>query len=224
MTQSPAVGKYGPVTSCGHGEDIASQREDDLDRACLGWIETLIGTQRVVALDIGGGHGAMAVKMAEKGAWVTLVDPMDAPSLVAARPDLRDRVRHARTSVEILARADMVGLDSPEAQVDILYSQRMLHYLPYDRALAVLTRVFLSVSGADSPLGEGYAGQHLPIDAAERHAVLKNEEAAKSHITSAVTLYRESEFQGLLAAAGFHAVTTSVSAFGNIKAMAENQP
>ena len=63
------------ATSGRHGGDIASQRIDELDRACLEFCLSL--GPGVAAADIGCGLGAQGFRLAALGAAVTLCDPLD---------------------------------------------------------------------------------------------------------------------------------------------------
>lgn len=215
----------------GYGADIATDREDDLDRACLAQVERLFAAKGVVlALDIGGGHGSMSVKMADRGALVTLVDPIPHPIHVLNRAS--PNIRHAAKKIQELAPPDILGFDG--RKLDIIYGQRCLHYLPYAEALATLQKlrgeyaaprcgIFLSFSSLDCALAKsGYAGRDFPVTSPQRHCVPQNEEAAYLGICHPMTLYRKEEVAQLLSEAGFGNIDITQSAYGNFKALAMN--
>lgn len=229
--------EYTLLAAPGFGFDVCSVVEDTLDRDCLSAVERLQGIKAgaapVVALDIGGGHGAMSVKMAERGALVTLCDPIEQPlHLLEAPKAVRQRIHHARKPLGALECSDVRGCGEGH-RVDIIYSQRMLHYLTYDELKSALTKcreqyaarnckLFLSVTGVESALGDEHPGNPYPLGDTRRHAMLEGPVSLNDQILHPVTFYRPEEFKALLEACGFKNVQISVSERGTIKAEAEN--
>ena len=146
----------------GYGMDVATDREDKLDRDCLNYLKSIQSRFiHPLVIDIGGGNGAMSVKMAQHGAYVTLIDPILNPLHISR--DKYSCIRHVSKEIEAIEEKDILGINENH-KLDIIYSQRMLHYLPYYRAVAVLQRlhddyvvnfckIFLSITGIESALG-----------------------------------------------------------------------
>ena len=220
----PPLNLYGDrlvPTSGRHGGDIASQRIDALDRACL---EFCVGLgPGVRAIDIGCGLGAQGFRLAALGATVVLSDPVDIAERVAQFNALMPAhpVRFIHGDARDLAPADV------PAPLDIVYSQRALHYLRFHEAAALLAmlrdqcrpgaRFFISCSGIDTELGEGYGGQG--VDVAARMAPLAPAMADKHGVHDAICLYALDELGRLGEAAGLDVLSLEASDFGNKKAI-----
>lgn len=208
-------------TSGRHGGDIASQRIDDLDRACLEYCLAL--GPGVAAVDIGCGLGAQGFRLAALGAAVTLCDPVDISERVGSFYALFPAapVRFLQCDARDL------GADNFDQPLDIVYSQRAIHYLRFDEARTLLemlrgvcrsgARFFISASGIDTELGDGYAGK--TCDVAERMAPLAPEMAVKHGVHDAICLYSLEELAGLGETAGLEVISVTASAFGNKKAI-----
>lgn len=211
-------------TTGSHGADIAAQRMDDLDKAALAHI-LQGGLPAGVALDLGSGTGYHALRMAALGQRVIAVDLMDMTvqfqAVTAAFPELQ--LCHICACIQDFAAP---GNRQP---LSLLYSQRTLHYLTFSestRALRELSgwmatgaRAFLSFSGLDSELGDGYA--HVDRPAADRWHRLAPAMAEKHGILEPVCLYRASDLSELARATGLSPVKIWVSEFGNIKGILE---
>ena len=97
--------------------------------------------------------------------------------------------------------------------------------MKYSEALDLLTflkkivskKLFISVTGIDSDIGEQYTAKELLL--AERFSTLEKEAQETFSITEPVCLYTPVEFIELLTEAGFEIEVCWVSAFGNIKAI-----
>ena len=115
----------------------------------------------------------------------------------------------------------------PGGNVDVVYSQRMLHYLdPADATelarrlypmLAKGGRIFVSASGMNSELRQGYAGRDAPWGA--RYHPLSDEMRQKHGMEGRICLYTEDDMSKLFRSSGFAAESVYSSAFGNIKAI-----
>lgn len=226
---SEEINVYGDhriATQTGHGIDVASQRADDLDRMAIAHIKTLVAQQqRVYALDAGCGHGGQAARMAQAGAYVQALDSEDYEAQVA-HAMLAEGIQHGyvfqRVSVET---HPWIG------PCDVIVCQRMIHYLKRNSARDVLfwfrciaqtnAKLYLSASGMDSELGEGYAGSTQPVH--KRFAQLSPKMAKKHAIYPPVCLYRLDELSALVREAGWVVENAFLSEFGNVKIVARKE-
>jgi len=219
---TPALNTYGDslvATTGTHGADIASQRLDGLDRRAL---EFLLARrdEATTCVDLGCGLGWQGVRFGLLGASAALYDLMPPSALVCSLL--------AITGLPLAYRQIDLAELTPEqlpAHIDILFSQRFLHYLPYAAAqrliamttekLAMQGRCFLSVSGLKSELGQDYAHAGLPVE--DRFTQLAPAMAAKHGIAEPIGLYTEDELVALAERCGLRALETWSSAFGNVK-------
>lgn len=226
MPQSP-INLYGDqliATSTGHGADISSQRADDLDLMAVEQVRT-IGLARgsISVMDVGCGHGGQAARMAAAGAYVVAVDAVNYGAEVAASM-AREMVQPGQFSFRRLPVENEPTLGS----FDIVMCQRMIHYLKHDAACAVLGwfyrsansggYLFLSASGMDSELSEGYTGKTLPLS--ERFTPLAPAMAEKHAIRPPVCLYSMNELVAMANATGWIVEKAFLSPFGNVKLVA----
>lgn len=227
-------GDRATFVAAGHGADIASQREDQLDGLALAEIRRRVALRPplpVKAWDMGCGAGGQAIRMARNGALVTAID-----SDPAAGKALADTI--ARSEEAGLARcvdfrcfdiADLAAYDEGLPSPDLILSQRTIHYFPWDTAVGILSRwrslalpgahLYLSASGLDSELGgPGYADADK--DVRQRFARITPALAVKHGILQPVCLYREKDMAKLFEASGWSTLQIFSSPFGNIKAVA----
>lgn len=224
--QLPPINEHEDVvipTSGLHGGDISSQRIDDLDREALR--DALARDEVLKAIDLGCGLGAQAFRFSMVGAEVTLVDIVDIQDRVDAMNGLFD-----------IGRLDFVNKDARSLEdgdlpdrLDLIYSQRFIHYLRWDEAVSLFewlgrradsnARVYLSASGLQSELGDGYPDGDQPVET--RFAKLSPSMAEKHGIYKAVCLYRPADLRRLFEETGFDVVRIYTSAFGNVKGVAE---
>lgn len=214
----------------GYGRDVATDREDELDKDCLSYLKSIQGRFiHPLVIDIGGGNGAMSVKMAQYGAYVTLVDPILKPLHIDQYKD--SCIRHISKEIEAIEEKDILGI-SESHKLDIVYSQRMMHYLPYCRAVEILQKlhddyvinfckIFLSITGLESALGENYTGQNFPIDSSSRHVIPVNTEAKHLGICEPVTLYTQEEAEQLMRESGYQNIKITKSVYGTLKVIAD---
>ena len=211
------------ATHAGKGIDVASQRADDLDLMAVEYICSIASLRPVLAVDVGCGHGGQVVRMAKAGAHVIAMDAHDYRAEIAdafARESLhlgRQFFLHASVESE-----PAIG------PVDVVMCQRMIHYLePHAAAKAIswfwrITvsggRMFLSASGLDSELGDGYPAKDARVES--RFAHLSPEIAEKHAIFSPVCLYRPDELAEMVMKAGWKVEKVFVSPFGNVKLVA----
>jgi hypothetical protein len=219
---------YGDVrteTTGAHGADIASQRLDDLDRRALEDVRQRT-TGGCTAIDLGGGSGWQSLRFALLGAEAHVFDLLPQPPVLARLQAAgRLRLRYHTGDVRVTLP------DRLPAVVHVGYSQRFVHYLPFDDAVRVLSlvargmpagaRFFLSASGLESELGDGYDACERPL--ADRFSRLRPDRRESHGIHEPVCLYREDDLRALMAAAGFTPATVWRSRFGNIKGVFERE-
>lgn len=201
------------LTKGGRGVDVASQREDDLDRAA---IEFIRARSAPAVLEIGCGLGGQSFRMAEAGAVVTAMDMHDYSESIPAH----DRIAFVQGDLASFAPA-------PDVRYDAIFSQRAIHYLPFDQVASALKRlvenhlapggaVFLSASGLLSELGDLYP--HFNHPASYRFARLAPDMAEKHGIHAPVCLYTCDDMLNLMLMLGLYPHVW-VSPFGNVKAV-----
>jgi hypothetical protein len=204
----------------GYGVDVSSQRADDLDALCLAHI----GNKSAVnMLELGAGKGGQSVRMALAGARVTAVDTYDFASAYA---QLRRQHKLGPSQLQFQAGdiSTFVQTQPQEKYTDAIM-QRVLHYLPYSEAVAVLTALhgmvedtlFVSVTGLQSAIGAEYADAQKPVS--ERFCTLTPAQAELFSITQPICLYYPEEFRALLEQTGWQVQQCWESAFGNSKAV-----
>jgi SAM-dependent methyltransferase len=200
----------------GHGVDVAVKRADDLDRKVL---EYIARNPSCGVLDLGSGAGGQSVRMAAAGAQVTAIDQYDFGAQFAKYEQPADRLEFRQGDVQHIS--SLVS----DTTFDIALCQRTIHYLPYDVAFTLLEellliicdKLFISVTGIGSLVGEEYLAANEPIEGRfERLSELGHEMFS---ITEPVCLYSQTEFIQLLESAGWVVDECWESAFGNIKAV-----
>lgn len=207
------------VFAPGHGADIASQRADDLDNMALEYT-----TQGCHALDLASGAGGQAIRMAKRGAIVTAIDIADMRGQIS----IASKREGTEPTVKFI-QADMRKSDSFEFPhlFRVVVCQRAIHYLEFQEAVLTLQslrkyisnegKVFLSASGINSELGDGYGGCGIPLE--KRYAMLSTEMAEKHGIQGNVCLYAEEDIQTLATHSGYTLERSFLSGFGNVKAI-----
>lgn len=233
MTQSggdekKSINELGDVlieTTSMHGGDISSQRFDDLDKKALQY--ALSKNENVTAVDIGCGLGAQGLRFSLIGAQVTLIDTMDISERVSVLNKLFDMVNMDFVNKDV---RNLRAEDIP-TEIDVVYSQRFIHYLTFDEAKSLLElvgehvasggRIYLSASGLRTELGEGYPDRQEPPE--HRYSSLKPSIAEKHGIHDHVCLYEKEDMRKLLMHAGFKPIDIFTSSFGNIKGIAKKK-
>ena len=217
------VNQYGDqfVSTTGrHGVDIASQRLDELDRRALSWVLSRTSSSPVI-VELGSGLGWQGFRLAMLGAWSYLYDFLPPSSRIL------HFCQEERLGVYFWS-GDLRRLkpeDLPGPPVDLVFSQRFIHYLRFSEAQKLMAlcgsrmapgaQVFLSASGIDSELSENYpAKEHELLD---RFSMLSDVMATKHGIQEKVCLYREKDMETLMVSVGFEVVEIWRSPFGNIK-------
>jgi hypothetical protein len=218
------IGRYGTEA---FGVNISAERLDWLDLQALDYV-----VQHAEAaprgLDLGCGLATPSLAFAIAGAHMHLIDI----------EDLSRRFRVLAGQIPIsgmrFSRCDLNEIEGRELwdTYEFCYSQRTIHYLRFSSAVRLLRLVasrlrsraplWLSASGIESELGEGYACGHFPLE--ERFCALAPRMAEKHQIFAPLCLYSEADLVALAKSAGFTAVEVKKSEFGNIKARLELWP
>ena len=207
-----------------YGVDIASKRLDDLDKKILAEVKLCIENSKdVTVLDLGCGKGGLSVMLVESGAHVCAVDIADYSKVFEK---IRRENNFSQDQLQFL-QADIMQITKdimPSASLCVL--QRVIHYIPYEVALHVLTflkkevgvrKMYISATGIESDIGRSYADKDAPIE--QRFCTLSDTDAKIFSITQPVCLYTPEEFMRLLQDSGWYIEECWVSAFGNIKAV-----
>ena len=228
-TDERPINKYGDVFvragDPGYGGAISQQREDRLDESALERACQLLASasgRAPVAYDVGAGYGAMAMKFAAAGCNVVACDIAPMPALRSFA--LQTRSILPKHIIERDAReVDWAALPAP----DLLYSQRFLHYLRFNDAIALVRSmlrpehacyVYLSMSGIRSELGDDYPDRPLQ----ERFAYLNDEMIKKHGIAQEVCLYDIPDARALASECDLEVVELWRSDFGNVKLVAKH--
>lgn len=180
---------------------------------------------RVSVLVVPAGHCTLAVKFARLGASVTVGDAE------ATRREAEGRILAAGARDDITFAA--FDLNNPPAEApgepyDIIVLRRGLCSMPYEQARVVVRqlllklkiggKLYISILGLHSELGEDYPAGELPID--QRFAPLAPALAEKYGIRRPVCLYTERNLFMLLLEAGASVLRTLTTTYGNVKGVA----
>jgi SpoVK/Ycf46/Vps4 family AAA+-type ATPase len=206
----------------GFGRNVSSQEIDDLDREAAEYALSLRASKknRRTAIDLGCGDGIGGVRFALSGIDSILYD------LAFPRTLLRLMQEYRLGNIKKIAR-DMAQITENHLphNVDVVYSQRALHYLTSDELFHLLSqvrkrcneqcRVFLSIAGYDTEIGRSHSKRNLSLES--RHGLPSKDMQSKHLIRHPLTIYRKQEFVDLVEAASFKVLKCEVSQFGNIK-------
>lgn len=179
----------------------------------------------VSALVLPAGRAELAIELARLGARVTGVDDSRYEN------DFKGRVLAAGKSEELSFLAGTLQTlpeRIPGEPFDIVYIRRGLCNLPYAAARTVVRKLlshlkiggklYVSVLGMHSELGDQYAGAELTIE--NRFCELASGMALKYGIKDPVCLYSERNLFMLLLEAGGSVLRTFTTTHGNVKGVA----
>jgi len=198
----------------GHG--ISDQRLDDLDHRA---IETVKASDEVSILDLGAGTDRIAREFIKVNPTVkvTLVDKV-------FNRNFRDYERVRFIDADVLEYLPGLQTDS----IDIVYSQRMFHYLKHSDLLLVVQELqriirpgghlFISTSGMASELSDGYEAKSKCVE--NRFGRLSALMSNKHNIHKNVCLYSLNEIIKVMSDAEFKILKGWQSKFGNNKVVA----
>lgn len=203
-----------------YGVDVAITRLDDLDRRVLHEVSACVRAGLAPqVLDAGCGGGGLSVPLAVAGAAVTALDIVDCSTAIREKLSLAGCGDIHINSVT----ADIYDwVTTTHVNFNIVVLQRVLHYLPYEKANVVLRQLrertehlFLSVTGTTTAIAGHYPSLALPVT--ERFGLLDSAGQELFSITAPLCLYHERELRELLHNTGWNIVWSRVSDFGNIK-------
>ncbi len=177
------------------------------------------------ALVVPDGRCNLSFELARKGVLVTAADSGewdddDAACLYPATT--RSHVNFQPISLTKLSK------DLPNEPFDLIFCSRNFCSLPYPQAREVVRnllrrlkiggRLYLSVLGLHSELGDGYADADKEVN--QRYCELKPDLAEKYTISGPVCLYTERNFFTLILEAGGGVLRSFTTTHGNVKGVA----
>ena len=206
----------------GYGIDVASVRQDDIDKIS---IEHIKAKNDPKVLDLGSGAGGHSVRLAGAGAIVTSVDSFD-----FSKKFEKIRGETGLTEDRLLFRqGNLASLEEvlEGHKFDDAYCQRTIHYVAHYQTVRTLKflknvvadKLFISVTGLNSEIGQGYVDKNKKVQ--DRFANLSADSQKKFHVCNPVCIYQKEEFIEVLEEAGWKVDRCWESAFGNIKAIAK---
>ncbi|HOI52439.1 MAG TPA: methyltransferase domain-containing protein [Azonexus sp.] len=179
----------------------------------------------VSVLVLPAGGAKLASRFAALGARVTLADRAERKQEIEGRvlaAGYPDHIRFAATELPSPPPQD------PNAPYDIIVFRHGLCKLPYARGkqliqqlmqqLKIGGKLYLSIIGLHSELGEGYAGHEQSIY--ERWGKLSPAMARKYDVRDEVCLYSERDLFLLLLESGASVLRTLTTTWGNVKGVA----
>lgn len=199
---------------------------DELERFAL---EECVKRQRlehrVSVLVVSDKHCDLSIKLARLGAQVTVGDHD------AVRSDIAGRSLAAGFRDEIaFLPLDLAQLPAalPGEPFDMIIVRRGLYALRYPEARRVIRelllklriggKLYVSLLGLHSELGDGYTGEDMPIE--QRFAPLSTAMVEKYGISDPICLYTERNLFLLFLEAGASVLRTLTSTYGNVKGIA----
>lgn len=200
-------------------------RADELERFAL---EECVKRQRVdrdVSILVSpAGRCELAIRFARLGAQVSVADD----------ESLRKQVEQRALAAGLADKINFIpatSLDHPTDQrgaFDIVFIRRGLSNMPYKEASQLIRRrlrnlkiggkLYLSVLGLHSELGDGYACRELPVD--QRFQALAPVMAQKYELHDPVCLYTERNLFMLFLEAGASVLKTLTTTYGNVQGIA----
>jgi len=179
----------------------------------------------VRALIYPAGKCELPYEMAQHGISVTAMDE------ASWSPSCQKRIAKEGLEANIsFAAGTLKNLDAvlPNEPFDVVVCRRGLCSLPYAEAKAVIRqlmrklriggKLYISVLGIHSELGDDYAGLDKPVK--ERYFPLSPARAKKYGIDGSLCLYGERDVFLLLLEAGASVLRTFTSTHGSVKAVA----
>lgn len=212
-----------------NGDIIANPLDSGVDALEHYALEECVKRQRinrdVAALVTPAGRCDTSIKLARLGATVTVADT----------PESRQAVEGRMLAAGLGEQVAFVACDRVEDVVefsgepfDIILIRRGLSTMPYAEARQLLRRmlkklkiggkIYVSVLGMHSELGDSYSAVELPVD--QRFVPLSPEMAKKYGHFDPVCLYSERNLFMLLLEAGASVLRTLTTTYGNVQGVA----
>lgn len=180
---------------------------------------------RVSVLVLPAGRCELAMNIARLGAQVTVAETASLQREIEGRvlaAGLRDNITYTPGELPNVP-------DTPPGEpFDIIIVRRGLCSMPYDDARKVIRqlllklkiggKLYVSILGLHSELGDGYPGGEHPVD--QRFTQLSPVLAKKYGIEGPVCLYSERNLFMLLVDAGASVLRTLTTTYGNVKGVA----
>jgi len=203
-----------------YGIDVSSKRLGYLDREVLKFALDWKGSK--FSVEFGAGSGRLSLILALLGYRVYIYDLGDAELLNLAKT-LKLKIFHEKTDIRYIKTSDL-----PE-KISIFVAERVLHYLRFEESRRVLARVirrmekggrlFLSLSGINSPIGKDYEHRDFPVE--KRFCLPSREVMEKFKIDVPICLYDIEDLRRLLDGFPVREVKLRITAFGNVEGIFE---
>jgi SAM-dependent methyltransferase len=203
-----------------YGIDVLSKRLGYLDREVLKFALDWKGSK--FSVEFGAGSGRLSLILALLGYRVYMYDLGDVELLNLAKA-LKLKIFHEKTDIRYIKTSDL-----PE-KISIFVAERVLHYLRFEESKRVLTRVirrmekggrlFLSLSGINSPIGKDYGHRDFPVE--KRFCLPSREVMEKFKIDVPICLYDIEDLRRLLDGFSVKEVKLRITAFGNVEGIFE---
>jgi SAM-dependent methyltransferase len=203
-----------------YGIDVSSKRLGYLDREVLKFALDWKGSK--FSVEFGAGSGRLSLILALLGYRVYIYDLGDVELLNLAKA-LKLKIFHEKTDIRYIKTSDL-----PE-KISIFVAERVLHYLRFEESRRVLARVirrmekggrlFLSLSGINSPIGKDYEHRDFPVE--KRFCLPSREVMEKFKIDVPICLYDTEDLRRLLDGFPVREVKLRITAFGNVEGIFE---
>jgi SAM-dependent methyltransferase len=203
-----------------YGIDVSSKRLGYLDREVLRFALDWKGSK--FSVEFGAGSGRLSLILALLGYRVYIYDLGDVELLNLAKT-LKLKIFHEKTDIRYIKTSDL-----PE-KISIFVAERVLHYLRFEESRRVLAKVirkmekggrlFLSLSGINSPIGKDYEHRDFPVD--KRFCLPSREVMEKFKIDVPICLYDIEDLRRLLDGFPVREVKLRITAFGNVEGIFE---
>jgi 2-polyprenyl-3-methyl-5-hydroxy-6-metoxy-1,4-benzoquinol methylase len=207
---------------------LTSQPLDDIDTLCLEYlIEQKQQGKTLHCLDIGGGAGKHAIRVAQTGHTATLID-RDDPSHYIKQVADADIIKADQITL-VQKQFNAIDVAKDLAAYDLIYSQRALNYMPYDEFMAFMRnltthlpiggRFYISVSGYDNEFGRSFPLRDKSLP--ERYGYVTDAMKIKHNIQDKTLVIKCEELTDIMKGLGYKILYTNVTTFGNVKLIGE---
>lgn len=226
--ESGSAGKYiYAPTHKGFGIDVSHQKLSEIDRQSLSYVFRQASERTIKAVELGGGYGGQALRLAEAGANVLMIDISDMASdkfvnAINLNPNLIGRLKFFQRDF-----SRIIDKDLPDG-IDLLFSERAIHYVPYLEAKKLLElchkkmigggMAYISAAGYETETGITHLDRHKPVE--ERFNYISEEMKRKHCIWNKAVIYKENELVDLIRGAGFRVLWSGKSTFGHVSVSA----